>query len=193
MPTSSKIKEEFFVKKFNTKVLTGCAIMIALQIIFSRFFAFSPSSSIRLSIEAVPIFLAGAIYGPIPGLLVGLASDLIGSLIWYGFNPLFCVPPMLYGLTGGFFNVEFGERSKIWHFAIGFLPPFLLGTLLYQSAAMAFVYGRGALLASFIAHLTSRAIPYTIVYAVDVLVAYVICSANFLERLLPPRRPFDED
>lgn len=181
------------MKKFDTKTLTGCAVMVAVQILLSRFFAVTPSNSMRLSMEAVPIFLAGAIYGPIPGLLVGFASDLIGSMIWYGFNPLFCVPPMLYGLTGGFFNIEYGERSRLWHFALGYLPPFLLGTLLYQSAAMAFVYGDGAFVANFIAYLTSRAIPYAIAYAVDVLVTYVICSANFVERLLPPRRPFDED
>ena len=182
------------MRRFNTRTLTGCAIMIALQIIFSRFMAITPSSTLRLSFEAVPIFLAGAIYGPIAGVLVGFGSDLIGSLLWYGFNPLFCVPPILYGLTGGFFNVQFGERCKIWHFVIGLLPPFLLGTILYQSAAMAYVYGNGNLIANFIGFVSARAVPYTIVYVLDVLITYVVCSANFLEPLLPIKRPFsDED
>ena len=41
-----------------------------------------------LLVEAVPIFLAGMFFGPIPGALVGFSADLVGCLFsGYGYNP----------------------------------------------------------------------------------------------------------
>ncbi len=181
------------MRKFDTRTLTGCALMIALQVIMARFIMPNPNVTTRISIEAVPVFIAGMLYGPIPGALVGLAGDAIGCLFSpYGFNPIFCVPPILYGLTGGFFNPEFGEKCRMWHFAVGYLPPVIIGSILYQSAALAYVYGHGAFIARFYAQLSSRVVLFAIIYALDVLVTYVICRANFLEPLMPMRGRHDD-
>ncbi len=181
------------MRKFDTKTLTGCALMVALQVILARFAVLTPNVTTRLSIEAVPVFIAGMLYGPIPGALVGLAGDVIGCLFSpFGFNPLFCVPPILYGLTGGFFNPRFGDSCKIWHFAVGYLPPVLVGSILYQSATLAYIYGEGAFFESFIVQLSARAVQFAIIYMVDVLITYVLCRANFLAILMPRRNYYDD-
>ena len=39
---------------------------------------------------------------PVAGALVGFVADFVGCLFsGYGYNPLFCVPPILYGVCGG--------------------------------------------------------------------------------------------
>ncbi len=175
------------MRRFDTKTLTSCALLIALEVILARFVLPMPKETIRLSIEAVPIFIAGMLFGPVAGALVGLAGDFIGCLFSsYGFNPIFCVPPILYGVIGGFFNPVYGENCKIWHFAVGYLPPVLFGSILYQSWAMDYVYGTGLIF-----EVTSRGVRFAIIFAIDVLVTYVLCRANFLEYLMPIKR-YDE-
>lgn len=172
------------MRKFQTKTLTSCALLIAIEVILARFVLPMPKETVRLSIEAVPIFIAGMLFGPVAGGLVGLAGDFIGCLFSsYGFNPIFCVPPILYGVIGGFFNPVYGEKCKIWHFFVGYLPPVLFGSVIYQSLAMDYVYGTG-----FYLELASRGIRYAIILVIDVLVTYVLCRANFLERLKPLKR-----
>ena len=85
-------------QKNVTKQLTICALLTAMSIILARLIIPMPNESTRFSIEAVPIFLAGMLFGPIPGALVGFAEDFIGCLFSpYGYNPIFCIPPILYG------------------------------------------------------------------------------------------------
>ena len=175
------------MRKFDTRTLTGCALLIAIEVILARFVLPMPKETIRLSIGAVPIFIAGMIYGPIAGGLVGLAGDFIGCMFSsYGFNPIFCVPPILYGVVGGFFNPTYGENCKMWHFFIGYLPPVLFGSILYQSWAMDMVYRTGAIF-----ELSTRSVRFAFIYVIDVLVTYILCRANFLERLKPIKRRDD--
>ena len=98
-----------------TKQLTFCALLTAMSIILARLIIPMPNESTRFSIEAVPIFLAGMLFGPIPGALVGFAEDFIGCLFSpYGYNPIFCIPPILYGLCGGLFRPMLKPRRIDW-------------------------------------------------------------------------------
>lgn len=87
---------------FTTKMLTSCALLAAMSVVLARLFGLMPTESVRFSIEAVPIFLAGLFFGPIPGALVGFTADFVGCMFSpYPYNPVFCVPPILYGLSAG--------------------------------------------------------------------------------------------
>jgi len=177
------------MRRFDTRTLTGCALMIALQVILARFVLPMPNVTTRFSIEAVPIFIAGMLYGPVAGVLVGFAGDFIGCLFSsYGFNPIFSVPPMLYGLVAGFFNPTYGDKCKLWHIAVGFLPPVAIGSILYQSAALAYIYGEGAFMENFLLHLSTRSVQFAITLAIDVLIVYILCRSNALRHLIPERR-----
>ena len=85
-----------------TRTLAYCAMLAALSVALARLFGLMPEESARFSIEAIPIFTAGMLFGPLAGGLVGFAADFVGCLFSpFGFNPLFCVPPILYGVFGG--------------------------------------------------------------------------------------------
>ena len=73
------------------------------QRVLARFLIPTPNEVTRFSLEAVPIFLAGMLFGPLPGALTGFAADFIGCLFSpYGYNPIFCVPRSCTACAPGF-------------------------------------------------------------------------------------------
>ena len=98
-------------RPFTTKTLAYCALLAALSVVLARFLIPMPNVTTRFSIEAVPIFLAGMLFGPMAGGLVGFSADLVGCLFsGYGYNPLFCLPPILYGVFGGVFRRYLAQK-----------------------------------------------------------------------------------
>ncbi len=168
----------------NTATLTTCALLTALSVILARFLAITPSESARISFETVPIFLAGMLFGPVAGALVGFTSDFIGSLLMFGFNPMFCIPPILYGLCGGLFRPML-RKTELWRIAVAYLPPIIFGSWLWQSLALSLFYGgeaKAAKLAFFYTKLAERGIQFALVFVVDVLVVYFLCKAGVFRR-----------
>ena len=64
----------------NVRTLVSCALLAAVSVVLARFIVPMPNETTRFSIEAVPIFLAGMLFGPLPGALVGFAADFVGCL-----------------------------------------------------------------------------------------------------------------
>ncbi len=160
-----------------TKQLTICALLTAMSIILARLIIPMPNESTRFSIEAVPIFLAGMLFGPIPGALVGFAADFIGCLFSpFGYNPIFCIPPILYGLCGGFFRPML-KKTEIWRIALAFLPAIVIGSIFIQSGALAIAFGGDAKEAYFYVKLTERSIQFAITYVLDVVIVYLLAKS----------------
>ena len=164
-------------QKNVTKQLTICALLTAMSIILARLIIPMPNESTRFSIEAVPIFLAGMLFGPLPGALVGFAEDFIGCLFSpYGYNPIFCIPPILYGLCGGFFRPML-KKTEIWRIALAFLPAIVIGSIFIQSGALAIAFGGDAKEAYFYVKLTERSIQFAITYVLDVVIVYLLAKS----------------
>lgn len=72
----------------TAKKLAGCGFLIALSIILTRVFGVilpvAGVGAVRLSFGAIPIMLAGLLYGPLAGFLTGVAADLLG----FALNPM---------------------------------------------------------------------------------------------------------
>ena len=176
----------------TTKTLVYCALLAALQVVLARLLVPMPAVDTRFSIEAVPVFLAGALFGPLPGALVGFCSDLVGCLFsGYGYNPLFCIPPILYGLCGGFFRPYLARRgTSYWRIFLGFLPAVVFGSILYQSFSLAYVYGAdGAFWQSLVLQLTKRGIQFAVTIFLDAAVATLLFKSRIFHRagVWPPR------
>ena len=170
----------------TTKTLVYCALLAALQVVLARLLVPMPAVDTRFSIEAVPVFLAGALFGPLPGALVGFCSDLVGCLFsGYGYNPLFCIPPILYGLCGGFFRGYLARRGTgYWRVLLGFLPAGVFGSFLYQSFALAYVYGAdGAFWQSVALQLTKRGIQFAITIFLDAAVTTLLFKSRIFQRV----------
>lgn len=176
-------------RSLTTHTLAGCAILAAMSVVLARFVIPMPAVDQRFSLEAVPIFIAGMLFGPLPGALVGFVADLVGCLFsGYGYNPLFCVPPILYGLCAGLFRPLLVKKVSPLTIALAFLPSVTLGSVLYQSATLAYIYGKGAFLPNFLLKLSTRSIQFAITFVLDVLIVWLLYKAKVFSavKLWPP-------
>ena len=173
----------------KTRTLVTCALLAAITVVLARLVIPMPNATTRFSIEAVPVFLAGMLFGPIPGMLVGFAADAVGCLFsGYGYNPLFCVPPLLYGLCGGLFRPLLTRKMNIGTIALAFLPAVALGSILYQSWSLAFVYNaKGTFKASFLYFLSTRSAQFAVTFVLDVLIVWALykCKVCQAAKLWP--------
>lgn len=176
--------------RMATRTLAYCAMLAALSVVLARLIIPMPDESTRFSIEAVPIFLSGMLFGPLAGGLVGFSADFVGTMFsGYGFNPLFCVPPILYGVFGGIFRKFLAEKVSIPRLAIGFLPPVVFGSILYQSVTLAYVYYNATFMEGLILKLSTRSIQFAITWVIDVIVVYLLFKSRMFHRLgvWPPK------
>ena len=170
---------------FNTYALTVCALLTALSVILARLLTIIPSEISRFSLEAVPILLAGLLFGPVPGAAVGFAADFIGCLFSpFGYNPIFCLPPILYGLWAGLLRGYVWTKPTVWRVALTVFPAALCGSVLWQSAALALVYGGEAKLAFFLTRLASRSIQFAVTGVIDTAAVWLLLRRNALSPVL---------
>ena len=171
--------------KMTTKTMSYCALLTALSVVLARLVIPMPNAFTRFSIEAVPIFLAGMLFGWLPGALVGFAADFIGCLFsGYGYNPLFCVPPILYGALGGILTALVGKKTNLLALIIGFIVPVVVGSIGYQSFTLAAVYSpMESYKASVLYFLASRGVQFAVTAAVDITIIYLLLKSRVFDRL----------
>ena len=68
-----------FKQKFTTRTLTTLAMLIAIEVILSRFLSIN-AWNIKIGFGFVPVLIAAILYGPLAGGLVGALSDFIGAV-----------------------------------------------------------------------------------------------------------------
>jgi len=169
----------------TTKTLTCCALLAALGVVLARLIVPMPNEFTRFSIEAVPTVLAGILFGPVAGALVGFVADLVGCLFsGFGFNPLFCVPPILYGLCGGFFRGVLAKGVTIPRLFLTMAPAVLFGSILYQSWSLGFVSGNG-----FLFYFGMRSIQFAITWVIDVVILHLLFKSKMFQHMgvWPPK------
>ena len=170
----------------TTKTLTTCALLAALGVVLARLIVPMPNEFTRFSIEAVPTVLAGVLFGPVAGGLVGFVADLVGCMFsGYGYNPLFCVPPILYGLCGGFFRMFLAKKVSIPRLVLTMAPAIVFGSILYQSWALDFVYGKG-----FWVLISARSIQFAVTMVVDVIIIQLLFKSRIFQHVgvWPPKK-----
>ncbi len=170
---------------FNTYAMTVCALLTALSVVLARLLTIIPSEVSRFSLEAVPILLAGLLFGPVPGAAAGFAADFLGCLFSpFGYNPIFCLPPILYGLWAGLLRGYVWSRPSVWRTALAVFPAALCGSVLWQSAALALVYGGEARLAFFLTRLAARSIQFAVTGVLDTAAVWLLLRRNALSPVL---------
>ena len=166
------------------KTLAVCAMLAALSVIFARLIIPMPNAFTRFSIEAIPIVIAGLLFGPLAGGIVGFVADLVGCLFsGYGYSPIFCVPPILYGVLAGLLRFLLFKKTDIWRILLVYLPPVVIGSILYQSWSLALVYNsKGTFAASFSYFLTTRSIQFAITLVIDAVLTWLLFRTGLFER-----------
>ena len=94
----------FFAKGYTggVKTLVVLAFLTALSVVLSRLLSLN-THNVRVGLGNVPIILAGLLFGPFAGALVGFGADLTGALLLssFGYMPLMGISPLLLGAIPG--------------------------------------------------------------------------------------------
>lgn len=89
------------MKKITVNMLAKGALLIALNIVITRFLAIN-FGAVRISFTFLPIAIGSLMFGGITGAILALVADVLGMLLSGGLPWLgFCVSTVLYGLSYG--------------------------------------------------------------------------------------------
>ena len=168
----------------TTRTLAFSALLAALSVVLARLFSLMPEESSRFSMEAIPIFLSGLFFGPMIGGMVGFTADFVGCMFSpFGYNPIFCIPPILYGVFAGLLRRWVAKKPVLPKLILTWIPPILFGSILYQSVALSIVYPKGTFMTSMVYFLSTRSIQFAIVFVLDVAASYLLLQSGIFRRL----------
>lgn len=162
-------------KSKTIRMITTLSLLIAIEIILSRFFSIQ-TWNFKIGFGFIPVVIAGALYGPIAGGLVGGISDFLGAIMFpkgayfFGFTITAIFLGVMYGLVlkkkqtnGRILFVVFMNQT--------------MGSLLLNTYWISVISG-----ASFYSLLPTRLIQYVIIFIAQLIVIKII-SAMILPRL----------
>jgi len=174
------------MRKHNThaiKATVYCAMLAALSVVMARLLSFSVAGGVRWSLDKFPLFLAGMFFGPVMGALTGFVADFTGSLMQFGFNPILCLPAILYGLSGGLLRRFLQKNFSVFRLVLSYLLPTAVGSVLCQSFALSYAYPKGPFWESILYYLSTRSIQFSIMLVVETLIIYTLMKTNVFTRL----------
>ena len=102
----------------------------------------------------------------------------------FGYNPIFCLPPILYGLWAGLVRRYVWRRPTLWRAALAVFPAAVCGSVLWQSMALALVYGGAAKWPFFLTRLAARSVQFAITGCIDTLLVWLLMRRNALSPVL---------
>lgn len=165
------------------KALVYSAMLAAISVVMARLLCFATPDGVRWSLDKFPLFLAGMFFGPVMGGLTGFVADFTGSLMQFGFNPLLCPPAILYGVFGGLLRRYIQKNPSVTRLGLSYLFPVVIGSILYQSCMLAFLYFDGTFAAGLLYYLGSRSIQFSIMLVAETLIIYALMKSNVFTRL----------
>ncbi len=89
---------------FNTRTLVTLAVLVAMEIVLSRFLSISAWNT-KIGFSFVPIAVAAMLFGPVAGGITGALGDFIGALLFPigAYFPGFTLTAFLTGVVFGLF------------------------------------------------------------------------------------------
>ena len=171
------------------KALVCSAMLAALSVVMARVLCFATPDGVRWSLDKFPLFLAGMFFGPVTGALTGFVADFIGSLMQFGFNPILCLPAILYGLSGGLLRRFLQKNFSVFRLVLSYLLPTAVGSVLCQSFALSYAYPKGPFWESILYYLSTRSIQFSIMLVAETLIIYTLIQTKIFTRLgvWPPK------
>ena len=130
----------------NVTILTCLALLIALDIILTRFLSIN-TQFLRISLGMIPVALAGVIFGPVWGGVCGAAGDLLGMLIFPSgaYFPGFTLTAALTGIIYGLFLYHRTSSHILRNTVLASIIVCLGCNLLLDTLWLDLLYGSGFL------------------------------------------------
>ena len=86
------------MSRIPVRTIVYLGVLTALEIVLSRFLSIS-AWNLKIGFSSVPVALAGMLFGPLAGGIVGALGDLLGAVLFPigpyfpGFLPMICRKP----------------------------------------------------------------------------------------------------
>ena len=94
------------MKKTGASRIVTDAMLAAMYVVLSSWLSLS-LWNLKLSVDALPILVAGLLFGPVDGFAVGFVGEMLSQILGpYGLaitSPLWAVPPAVRGLIAGLY------------------------------------------------------------------------------------------
>ena len=159
-----------FKLKFTTRTLTALAMLIAIEVILSRFLSIN-AWNIKIGFGFVPVVIAAILYGPLAGGIVGALSDFIGALLFPigTYFPGFTLTAFLMGLVWGFF---LHKDQSFWRIALAVVINQFILSLFVNTFWISVLYG-----SPYVPLLATRVVQSAILTAAQLAVIELIARA----------------
>jgi ECF transporter S component (folate family) len=124
----------------SIQILVYCGIFIAFSVVLTRFasirFAVAGVENVRVGLGTFPILLAGIMFGPLFGALVGILADLAGFFIspMGAYMPHFTLVSAMYGLIPGLMMhlPLFASKNPLTLFRVRYIAGVVFSQLITQ-------------------------------------------------------------
>ncbi len=130
----SNNQNESLGKKINIKLITVSALLVAVEIVLSRFCSIN-TNGWKIGFSFVPVVAAAVLYGPAVSAIVYALADFLGAVLFPigPYFPGFTMSAALMGISYGIFlQKREGKDVKlegVRYFLTNILPPVLINNL----------------------------------------------------------------
>jgi len=125
----------------SVRTLVMLALLVAMSIVFCRVLSIS-TGFVRFNLGSLPVLLAGILFGPWAGFVVGMVADIIGGVLaGYAINPLITLGAASIGLVGGLGWQKLSHLrtgNRLW---CSVLAAHFVGSMVINSLALHIFYG----------------------------------------------------
>lgn len=135
----------------SLKVMTMSAMLCAMSVvigIFCKNFLNFGFGLFRVTFENLPILLAGIMFGPVVGGMVGAATDIISYLMSnqvYPINLLVTVGAASVGAVSGLMSKYVIKRRGYWRLIIPSVLAHVIGSMIIKTIGLYSIYGAAVL------------------------------------------------
>ncbi len=160
----------------NLRVLVCSALFVAMSIVLGKFVPLINVDVLRFSLENLPILMAGIVFGPAIGAVVGGVADIVGCvLVGYQINPVVTLGAITIGLVSGIFSFYIVKKFSLLKIALSVGAAHLCGSVLVKSFGLAAFYEWSVWVLMLI-----RLLNYSILAVCETALIYLILKNKFI-------------
>ena len=163
--------------------MVTCSLLVALSIICGKFLQIPVGEMLRFSFENLPLLLAGMMFGPLAGMLVGIAADLIGCIaVGYVINPLITCGAAAIGLLGGVIYRLTNKMTMFFRILLSVCAAHLIGSVVIKTFGLSQFYDM-----PFFLLMLWRLLNYLLVGAAETLLLFALMKNKALQSMMRGR------
>ena len=152
----------------SVPVITACGMLLALKVVLGLF-TVNVSSLLKIGFSFLPIAVAGLLFGPVAGGIVGAAGDVVSYFIspTGPYFPGFTLNAFLSGFLYG--AVLFRKPVRLWRVFSAKASVTVLVSLLLNPLWLSVLYGKG-----FIAVFSTRVVTNLVMLPVEAAMLFIV-------------------